>query len=133
MRVFITEWALNSYLELRGSHVFSDQEYWLTIRPDILRLKVFPNDPKFSQAKFWSPARDDNQVRLAGGYKMKWHQVGNGCVQLRLTIGILDNKCYLCEAYVKENNKVDKRKLAIFKTYLQLIQMNRYIVRGELK
>lgn len=39
----------------------------------------------------------------------------------------------LCEAYVKTNDKQDKRKLAKLKTYIQLIQQGRYIQRGILK
>jgi hypothetical protein len=64
---------------------------------------------------------------------MKWHQVGNGCVQLRLTVGILGNECFLCEAYVKKDDKVDRRKLSKFKGYLDLIKQGRYVIRGRLK
>jgi len=64
---------------------------------------------------------------------MKWHQVGNGKVQLRLPVGIIGAVSYLCEAYVKADEKVDKRKLAKFKVHLDLIRQGRYISRGELK
>lgn len=63
---------------------------------------------------------------------MKWHQIGNDLVQLRLTVAIWGEQCFLCEAYVKTDDKKDKRKLAIFKTYLQLIRMNRFTERGRL-
>lgn len=63
---------------------------------------------------------------------MKWHQIGNGRVQLRLTVGSLDNNYFLCEAYVKKDDKVDKRKLAKFKGYLELIWQGRYTIRGKL-
>lgn len=132
MEIIITEWALNSYLELKSEKAFSDEEYRKVIRPDVLRLLTYPKDPKFKQGKFWSLAQDRNGGVISDGYKMKWHQVGNGRVQLRLTVGILGNECFLCEAYVKKDDKVDKRKLAIFKTYLQLIRNNRYIFRGKL-
>lgn len=56
---------------------------------------------------------------------MKWHQIGNGKVQLRLPIALLD-QFFLCEAYVKPNDKVDKRKLAKFKTHIQLIAQGQY-------
>lgn len=47
MQVVITQWGLDSYLELKHGRVFSPAEYWGEIRPDVLRLKVFPDDPKF--------------------------------------------------------------------------------------
>lgn len=125
MEIIITEWALNSYLELKQKNVFSSEEYEKIIRPDVLRLRSYPDDPKFSQGKFWSRAMPD-------GFKMKWHQIGNGLVQLRLTVGMMGDKFYLCEAYVKNDEKTDQRKLARFKTYLQLIRMNRFTERGRL-
>lgn len=132
MEILITEWALNSYLELKQNRVFSDEEYWMIIRPDVIRLKAYPDDPKFNQGKFWSKAQDRNHERIPDGYKMKWHQVGNGQVQLRLTVGIFGNECILCEAYVKSDDKVDQRKLARFKVYLDLIRQGRYTIRGKL-
>ena len=63
---------------------------------------------------------------------MKWHQIGNGKVQLRLTVGIYGNECFLCEAYVKSDEKVDRRKLAKFKGYLDLIRQGCYTIRGRL-
>ena len=125
MEIIITEWALNSYLELKREKVFSDDEYRAVIRPDVLRLKAYPDDLKFGQGKFWSRV-------LSDAYKMKWHQVGNGLVQLRLTVAIINDVCFLCEAYVKSDEKTDQRKLARFKTYLQLIRMNRFTERGKL-
>lgn len=47
--VIITEWALDSYLELVHRRVFDRAEYRSTIRPDVDRLKSYPNDPRFSQ------------------------------------------------------------------------------------
>ena len=132
MEIMITEWALNSYLELKKENAFSDEEYRTVIRPDVLRLKVYPNDPKFSQGKFWSIAQDGNHKKIPDGYKMKWHQVGNGRVQLRLTVGVIGNESFLCEAYVKHDDKEDKRRQAKFKVYLELIRKSRYTVRGKL-
>ena len=34
MDVVITEWSLNSYLDLKHAQVFSDQEYHSVLRPD---------------------------------------------------------------------------------------------------
>lgn len=129
----ITQWALDSYLDLVNQKVFSRQEYLTKIRPDVMLLKNYPNDPKFNNGKFWSPANDMNGKVISDGYKMKWHQIGNGGVQLRLTVGIVGGNSYLCEAYVKTDNKVDKRKLAKFKVYLDLIRKGYYTTRGELK
>jgi hypothetical protein len=131
MEILITEWALNSYLELKRLIVFSDIEYRKVIRPDVCLLNVYPNDPKFTNGKFWSPAQDRNNKKISDGYKMKWHQIGNGHVQLRLTVGIFGEECFLCEAYVKHDAKEDKRRLAKFKVYLDLIRRGRYTVRGK--
>jgi|GEM_PF-453827 len=78
MELIITQWALDSYLELKEKRVFTDEEYRTIIREDVLRLRAFPDDPKFKQPKFWSPAQDQNGKIIMGGYKMKWHNVGNG-------------------------------------------------------
>ncbi len=124
MEIVITEWGLNSYLELKAEGAFSAQEYRGKIRPDVLLLKVYPNHPKFSQDNFWSPEIQD-------GYKMKWHQMGNGKVQIRLPVGLL-GMAYLCEAYVKLDPKKEARMLARFKTHLQLIRLGRFTERGRL-
>lgn len=129
MKILITQWALDSYLDLYGKKVFSKQEYQTIIRPDVLLLNNFPNNTKFSNTKFWSPA---NGTNITNGYKMKWHQIGNGKVQLRLTVGIISGDVYLCEAYVKIDDKTDKRKLAKFKVYLELIRKKQFVIRGVL-
>ncbi len=61
----------------------------------------------------------------------KLYRVGNGCVQLRLPVAILNN-AYICQGYVKRDEKTEKRMLAKFKTHLQLLQEERYIKCGEL-
>lgn len=132
MEIIITQWALDSYLDLVSQKVFTRQEYKDVIRPDVMRLVNYPSDTKFQNGKFWSPAKDMSGVIIPSGYKMKWHQVGDGRVQLRLTAGILGNECFLCEAYVKKNDKVDIRKQAKFKGYLELIRQGSYIIRGKL-
>lgn len=63
---------------------------------------------------------------------MKWHQIGNGKNQLRLMVGIFDKDCFLCEAYIKHDEKKDQRQIARFKTHLQLIREGRFIIRGRL-
>jgi hypothetical protein len=132
MEVVITQWALDSYLDLKGKRVFSDDEFDKIIKPDGRLLLVYPNDPWFNQNKFWSPAQDMNGKVIPDGFKMKWHNMGHGRVQLRLPVGIINGAAYLCEAYVKSNEKVEKRKLSKFKDHLQLIRQNRHIVMGRL-
>ena len=124
MEIIITEWALNSYLELKAQRAFAKEEYKQKIRPDVLLLKNYPTHPKFGQSNFWSQ-------EFPNGYKMKWHQMGNGKVQIRLPVGVF-NSAFLCEAYVKESSKQEARKLARFKTHLQLIRLRRFTERGRL-
>lgn len=131
MKIIITQWALDSYLDLKAQRVFSATDYQELIRPDILLLKSFPSRPKFENGKFWSIASVLGKT-IVGGYKMKWHQVGHGKVQMRLLIAIFNKTALLCEGYVKTNANMDTRKLLIFKTHVQLIQQNRYTVCGEL-
>ncbi len=131
MDIIITQWALNSYLDLLHQSVFTPAEYRSKIRGDVLLLKNYPLDPKFTQSKFWSKAQDSAGNIIANGYKMKWHQVGNGLVQLRLPVGIF-KEAFLCSAYVKQNTKQEKRELAKFKTYLQLIRQQKFTVCGRL-
>ena len=131
--VVITEWALDSYLNLKHARVFTDQEYWTILRPDVelLRTGIPSPDPKFAISTFWGPAKQGNTV-LAGGYKMKWRHIGPGHVQLRLPVMSVPRTAFLCEAYVKANASVDQRKMARFKTHMNLISKGRYTYRGTL-
>ena len=79
MEIIITQWALDSYLNLRHSNVFDAQYYWGTLRPDVMLLKNHPGDPKFQNDKFWGPAKTRSAL-VPNGFKMKWRQVGNGKV-----------------------------------------------------
>lgn len=133
VNIVITQWALDSYLDLKAQQVFTGQEYWYGLRLDVLLLKQYPRAIKFTQSKFWSPAQDAAGKTMTHGYKMKWHQIGSGKIQLRLPIALLNNQAYLCEAYVKQNDKVDKRKLAVFKVHIALIQRNQHRTCGVLK
>ncbi len=131
--IIITEWALDSYLQFKKAGTFTDQEYWRTIRPDVelLRTGIPSPEPKFQNSTFWGPAKQGNVV-LNGGYKMKWRQMGPGKVQLRLPVMSATRKAFLCEAYVKANDKVDQRKMARFKTHMNLIAKGQYHYRGKL-
>ena len=100
---------------------FVRMRYALIIIQTILNLKII----NFGQLQ---PTK---MATLEDGYKMKWHQIGNGKVQLRLTVGIFA-EAFLCEAYVKNDPKTEKRKMARFKVYLEKIRRNEYTENGRL-
>ncbi len=134
MDVLITEWALDSYLNLKHSRAFTDAEYKNTIRPNAELLKDgMPSPhPQFQNPKFWGPATDMAKKTIQCGYKMKWHNVGSGKVQLRLAVVILGGKAFLCQGYVKTNDFVDKREMAKLKIRIRDIGRGHYIYRGML-
>ncbi len=131
MDIVITAWALDSYLNLKHTHVFTDQEYKTVIRADVTLLKTYPQDAKFQNSKFWSIATDGKGSKISDGFKMKWHQVGSGKVQMRLPTGLVAD-AYLCEAYVKTDPKKEKRMMAKFKTHLELIRRGQFTECGRL-
>jgi hypothetical protein len=132
MDILISEWALNSYLELKQGRTFKPEEYENILRPDVLRLKHYPFDAKFELQQFWSIAECPLGIKIPDGFKMKWDSVGDGRIELRLPVAIL-TEAVLCEAYVKRSGKVEQRQLARFKTHLQLAKLGRFKVRGRLK
>jgi hypothetical protein len=133
--VIITQWALDSYLDLKHNNVFTDQEYYGTLRPDAVLLENYDgraNRPaKFDDNKFWSIA-SGRAGKVSDGYKMKWHNIGPGNVQLRLGVGLIDGKAWLCEAYVKDSSSTDKRKMARLRVHLRRIRQGQVITRGRL-
>jgi hypothetical protein len=136
MEIIITQWALDSYLDLKHACAFSAGEYRERIRPDVMLLKGYPGHPKFSSDKFWSIATLDKNP-LPEGFKMKWHNLGERCIQLRLSIGlgfggILAGSSFLAHAFVKTDAKAEKRELLKLKTRLDLIRKARHIERGRL-
>jgi hypothetical protein len=132
MDIVITQWALDSYLDLKHYNTISDIDYKTVIRPDVMLLKTYPAGPKFQNSKFWSIATFAESP-IPNGYKMKWHNLGNGKVQLRLPVAMgVTADAVLCEAYVKGNAKEEQRKLARFKTHLQLIRLGRFTECGRL-
>lgn len=133
MRVVITEWALDSYLDLKHSAVIVRDDYTNIIRPDVELLRdSFPTHPKFGISKFWGPATDKGGKRIDDGYKMKWHNFGPQQLQLRLAVGIVDGVVYLCQGYVKTGDPVDKRECQKLKARIQLIRQKQHVCRGEL-
>lgn len=132
MEVIITEWALQSYLDLRIARAFTRAEYLNPIRPDVVRLKKYPNDPQFQNGKFWGPATDKAGNMIRSGFKMKWHQIGPGRVQLRLGVMIHAKEALLCRAYVKDTVSTDKREMAKLKLHISWILQGRHQARGKL-
>jgi hypothetical protein len=130
MEIVITAWALDSYLELTHEHQFSRDDYRKTVRPDVLLLRDFPAPPKFENEKFWSPA-DFAGAAIVGGFKMKWHNLGDRQIQLRLPVGMM-KEAFLLHAYIKIDPKYEARQLAKFKTRLELIRRGHYTERGRL-
>ncbi len=132
MTIVTTEWALQAYTDLYGRGVFTDAEYWSRLRPDVERLKVFPNDPEFANSNFWGPARDLSKKNVPDGYKMKWHNIGPGKNQLRLAVALINGNAYLCQAYVKNNAWVDPTNAAILKNHINDIYAGNAQIRGVL-
>ena len=134
MDIVITEWALDSYLNLKHSNTFTDVEYKNTIRPDVELLKDGMPSPhaQFQNPKFWGPATDMSGKVIQHGHKMKWHNIGSGCVQLRLAVVILGGKSFLCQGYVKSSDFVDKKEMAKMKNRIRDISTGHYTYRGSL-
>ena len=134
MDVVITEWAFQSYLDLKHKHVFTATEYKSKIRPNAELLKDgLPSaHAQFQNSKFWGPATDLRGNTIPHGYKMKWHNIGSGHVQLRLAVAHVGNNAFLCQAYVKSDEKTDRREMAKFKIHLRDIFLNQYVYRGNL-
>lgn len=142
MEVIITEWGLQSYIDLKSMGIFTDQDYKTHLRPDAELLKTDdpfdPNHPKFSNHKFWGPATSSGKI-IKYGYKMKWHNLGAGNVQLRLCIVILESiiekvklqRGFICNSYVKDD-KTDAREMARIKIKIQKIEDGTFVYRGKL-
>lgn len=138
MNIIITDWALNSYLELLGEH-FTRDDYLNILRPDAELLREYrgPHHPltprKFGNPKFWGPCKDSKGI-ISGGYKMKWHNMGPGRIQLRLLVAITSDfdSAYLCQAYVKTGDARDRREMAKMKSRILRITDGEYTYRGEL-
>lgn len=112
--------------------IFSRDNYLNILRPDVELLGKYPDHPKFDNDKFWGPCKDKSGKIIHQGYKMKWHNLGNGRVQLRLLVVLAYENFFLCNAYVKENKNKDYREMAKLKTKIQLINEGKFIFRGRL-
>jgi hypothetical protein len=137
MEIVITQWALDSYLELKHEEQFSNTDYKGTIRPDVLLLLQYPKNVRFDNGKFWSQATIAGNP-LSCGFKMKWHNLGDRRIQLRLPVGLgfpdkLAGLAFLLNAYVKSDAKFEARQLVKMRTRLQLIKKQIIHERGRLK
>lgn len=130
--IVITEWALQSYLDLVGSDQVTRKDYMTILRPDILRLKQYLSDEKFNTHSFWGRATLRGGAAVVNGYKMKWRNFGNGKVQLRLCVALIKGVAYLCQAFVKDSKAADKRNAALLLGYVDLIGEGKYERRGNL-
>jgi len=142
MEVIITEWALQSYIDLKSKAVFSDSDYKNTLRPDAELLKTDDpfdvNHPKFGNSKFWGPATHNGAI-IKNGYKMKWHNIGSGKNQLRLCVVIVETeiddvkkqRAFLCTSYIKDDKR-EKLEMLSFKAKIKKIIDGTYYYRGRL-
>ena len=123
MKIFITEWALDSYCQLLKDGVINRKTYQEILRPDALRLHDIDSDPKFANHKFWGAASERKGAGVVrNGFKMKWHNFGHGQVNLRLCVAILDGEAFLCQGYVKNTEFDDRRQVAKFKDHIQILK-----------
>lgn len=134
MKIIITNWSLDSYLNLKHERAFTVSEYKNILRPDVELLKSYTltRHPKFSHSKFWGPATGLNGNVIQFGYKMKWHNIGFGRVQLRLAVVIYEGTVFLCQGYVKSNEHKDKREMAKLKNRIADIKLGSFTQRGFL-
>lgn len=134
MEVNITGWALDSYMDLKAKVIFTTEEYKTILRPDVELLKEGfpPKNEKFRSSSFWGPAKDLGGKIIKGAYKMKWHNLGPGRIQLRLLVAIYENEVWLCDAYVKSSNKIDQRFMAKMKIRMRDLANDNFILRGRL-
>lgn len=129
MRILITEWALASYTELLNES-FSKDDYWNILRPDILKLRHYPTDD-FKDSHFWGPAQSNANSNVLDGWKMKWHNIGPGRIQLRLGVAIIKHDVFICHGWSKTRPQ-DYREGLMLENRIEHIKEGNYILRGEL-
>lgn len=132
MRIFITRWGFDAYLEHLHAGLFDAKLYKGVLRLDILRLRAKATDTKFKNSKFWGPAQRFNGTTIDDGYKMKWHNFGNGNVQFRLCVALVGEDAYLCHAYIKTSAARDRLMAGRLDDRILLIRNGKCDIRGEL-
>lgn len=95
-----------------------------------MRLENRQADGRFRDSRFWGPATDRGGAVIQNGFKMKWHNIGNGKNQLRLTVVVKGEDYFLCHAYVKNSPSKDHREMAKLKPRIRYIYDNTYQHRG---
>lgn len=130
--IIITKWALDTYLDLKHKRVFSTEDFNSTLKPDVLLLRHYPNATKLKNGKFWGNAKVKGGVPISNGFKMKWHNLGSGQIQLRLCVAMVSSQAILCQGYVKHNEKEDKLQIAIFALYMDYILKKKHQEVGKL-
>lgn len=112
--------------------MFSREEYFSIIRPDVLLLKTYPDSEKFKNDKFWGRATLRSGEPVESGFKMKWHNLGPGRIQLRLCVALVKKTAFLCQAFVKSSKIRDKAQAALLLQRIDLIEQGFYEKRGNL-
>ena len=101
-------------------------------------IPLIKSHSKFGNSKFWGPATCKGNITKQG-YKMKWHNLGNGKVQLRLCVVIVETeiedrkeqRAFLCTSYIK-NDKSEKIEMLNLRTKIRKILDGTYHYRGTL-
>lgn len=132
MDIVITEWAFQSYLELKHKGAFTMSQYHNELRPAAMKLAVYPNDSIFRDGRKWGPAQDKNGLIIENGFKLKWHNMGHGRVQLRCLVVIWNETAFLCDSYIKTSDSLDKRRCSRLKSKIFDICQGHYYHRGFL-
>jgi hypothetical protein len=133
VRILITNWGLNTFMDHYHSRVFTKADYKNVIRPDTMLLAKYPHDPKFQLTQFWHQAKLRNGMAISDGYKMKWDNLGSGHNELRVLVAIIGSDAYICEGYQKVSPQAEQMKLLKFIGHIDLIRRKKVRVRGELK
>ena len=128
MNIVITEWALQSYLDLKHARASTDDDYKTRIRPRAEKLKDgYPSKHEElnpENNKYWSIATDHSGKKIKDRFKMKWHQLNDGKTnQLRLCVVIFDGEAYLCRAYTDKDK--EKFEMATLKVHAEKIRSGR--------
>lgn len=67
------------------------------------------------------------------GFKMKWHNVGTGNIQLRLCVALVGQDAWLCHGYAKTSPQGDLREAAKLKERIRLIENGRVAIKGVIQ
>lgn len=112
MKIWLTDWAVKSYTKLVKSRLISKKMYDKHIRPETLKLKHFPHDPKLARSSpSWGPVTLKGGVPVPHCYKLKWRGLGPNQLELRVIVVVFRGAAYICEGYIKTSPQEDKRRM----------------------